>query len=123
MTPLPDPIIPTSPISHLRYEWLETLPSFNLGLLLTNEELRIATGLRLRCEIVTPTSCVLYETHIDSLVHPLHCRFSKCRLSRHHANNSIINRTLKSSNIPSTLEASDLSPDNQTRPNGSPETI
>ncbi|XP_065318868.1 peroxidasin homolog pxn-2-like [Gordionus sp. m RMFG-2023] len=91
------------PICHLGYEWLETIPSS--GLLLINEELRIAIGLRLGCDIVTPTTCVLCESHIDSLGHhPLHCRFSKGRLPRHYAINSIINRTLRSTNTPSTLE-------------------
>ncbi|CAK9291852.1 unnamed protein product, partial [Gordionus sp. m RMFG-2023] len=91
----------------------------NLGLLLTNEELRIAIGFRLGCDIVTPTTCVLCESHIDSLGHhPLHCRFSKGRLPRHYAINSIINRTLRSTNTPSTLEPTGLSSDNQTRPDG-----
>ncbi|CAK9295356.1 unnamed protein product [Gordionus sp. m RMFG-2023] len=101
------------------YEWLKALPSSNLGLLLTNEELRIAIGLRLGCNILANSICTLCSQPVDCFGHhPLHCRFSKGRHSRHSAVNGTIFRALRSAQIPATLEPCSLSTENNIRPDG-----
>ncbi|XP_065319111.1 uncharacterized protein LOC135927101 [Gordionus sp. m RMFG-2023] len=101
------------------YEWLEAFPSSNLGLLLTNEELRIAIGLRLDCNILANSTCTLCFQPVDCFGHhPLHCRFSKGRHSRHSAVNGTILRALRSAQIPATLELCGLSTENNIRPDG-----
>ncbi|CAK9293821.1 unnamed protein product [Gordionus sp. m RMFG-2023] len=93
--------------------WLEALPSSNLRLLLTNEELRIAIGLRLGCKILANSLCTLCSQPVDCFGHHfLHCRFSKGRHSRHSAVNCTIFRALRSAQIPATLEPCGLSTEN-----------
>ncbi|XP_065318858.1 uncharacterized protein LOC135926853 [Gordionus sp. m RMFG-2023] len=87
------------------YEFLETIPSNNLDLLLTADKLRFAIGLRLNYEIVLPYQCKHCETSVDRKGrHCLHCRFCRGRFPRHTNCNDIILSALKSTGIPSRLE-------------------
>ncbi|CAK9293021.1 unnamed protein product [Gordionus sp. m RMFG-2023] len=98
---------------------METIPSNNLDLLLTADELRFAIGLRLNCEIVLPYQCKHCETSVDRKGrHCLHCRFCRGRFPRHTNCNDIILRALKSAGIPSRLEPTSIFRSDGKRPDG-----
>ena len=68
-----------------------------------------AVGLRLGCKIVRNHQCRCGQTCDELGHHDLSCRFSAGRHSRHHEVNSIIQRALGSSHVPSVLEPSEFS--------------
>ncbi|XP_065315420.1 uncharacterized protein LOC135924293 [Gordionus sp. m RMFG-2023] len=101
------------------YEWLEALPSRNLGNLLSDEQLRVAIGHRLGCNIVQPHTCIKCKTLVDSKGrHGLNCIYSQGRHARHAAINLAISRSLTRARIPNILEPTNLSLDDGLRPDG-----
>ncbi|XP_065319098.1 uncharacterized protein LOC135927089 [Gordionus sp. m RMFG-2023] len=99
------------------YEWLEALPSRNLGNLLSDEQLRVAIGHRLGCNIVQPHTCIKCKTLVDSKGrHGLNCIYSQGRHARHAAINLAISRSLTRARIPNILEPTNLSLDDGLRP-------
>jgi hypothetical protein len=76
--------------------WLHAIPSPNIGILLDNTSFQVCIGLRLGCNLCTPHIC----------------------FSRHTEINSIINRSLTSIHVNSTLEPNGLSRDDGKRPDG-----
>ena len=99
-------------------DWLSATPSSCLGLKLSNEQLRIATSLRLGAPISLPHQCRCSADVSELATHHLSCRFSAGRHSRHASLNQIVKQALSTVNIPSTLEPTGLSRDDGKRPDG-----
>jgi hypothetical protein len=84
--------------------WLHAIPSPNIGTLLDNTSLQVCIGLRLGCNLCTPHICKC-NAKVDEIgTHGLSCFKSSGRFSRHTEINSIINRSLTSIHVNSTLE-------------------
>jgi hypothetical protein len=84
--------------------WLHAIPSPNIGTLLDNTSFQVCIGLRLGCNLCTPHICKC-NAKVDEIgIHGLSCSKSSGRFSRHTEINSIINRSLTSIHVNSTLE-------------------
>jgi hypothetical protein len=91
-------------------------PSPNIGTLLDNTFFQVCIGLRLGCNLCTPHICKC-NAKVDEIGnHGLSCSKSSGRFSRHTEINSIINRSLTSIQVNSTLEPNGLSRDDGKRP-------
>jgi hypothetical protein len=98
--------------------WLHAIPSPNIGTLLDNTFFQVCIGLRLGCNLCTPHICKC-NAKVDEIgIHGLSCSKSSGRFSRHTEINSIINRSLTSIHVNSTLEPNGLSRDDGKRPDG-----
>jgi hypothetical protein len=98
--------------------WLHAIPSPNIGTLLDNTSFQVCIGLRLGCNLCTPHICKC-NAKVDEIgIHGLSCSKSSGRFSRHTEINSIINRSLTSIHVNSTLEPNGLSRDDGKRPDG-----
>jgi hypothetical protein len=98
--------------------WLHAIPSPNIGTLLDNTSFQVCIGLRLGCNLCTPHICKC-NAKVDEIgTHGLSCFKSSGRFSRHTEINSIINRSLTSIHVNSTLEPNGLSRDDGKRPDG-----
>jgi hypothetical protein len=98
--------------------WLQAIPSPNIGTLLDNTSFQVCIGLRLGCNLCTPHFCKC-NAKVDEIgIHGLSCSKSSGRFSRHTEINSIINRSLTSIHVNSTLESNGLSGDDGKRPDG-----
>ncbi|KAH0810802.1 hypothetical protein GEV33_011989 [Tenebrio molitor] len=98
--------------------WLHAIPSPNIGTLLDNTSFQVCIGLRLGCDLCTPHICKC-NAKVDEIgTHSLSCFKSSGRFSRHTEINSIINRSLTSIHVNSTLEPNGLSRDDGKRPDG-----
>jgi hypothetical protein len=98
--------------------WLHAIPSPNIGTLLDNTSFQVCIGLRLVCNLCTPHFCK-FNAKVDEIgIHGLSCSKSSGRFSRHTEINSIINRSLTSIHVNSTLEPNGLSRDDGKRPDG-----
>lgn len=98
--------------------WLSALPSSNLGLKLTDAQVKTAMGSRLGSRLCEPHVCVCGKD-VDSFgQHGLSCRRSAGRFSRHTALNLIVKQALGSVHIPSILEPPGLSTTDGKRPDG-----
>jgi hypothetical protein len=98
--------------------WLNALPFANLGLLLGNEELRIAVGLRLGAPLVRAHTCVCGSEVGQDGHHGLACRRSAGRHRRHALANDVIVRAIRSTDVHAELEPSRLLRDDLKRPDG-----
>jgi hypothetical protein len=98
--------------------WLHAIPSPNIGTLLDNTSFQVCIGLRLGCNLCTPHICKC-NAKVDEIgTHGLSCFKSSGRFSRHTEINSIINRSLTSIHVNSTLEPNGLSRNDGKRPDG-----
>jgi hypothetical protein len=98
--------------------WLHAIPSPNIFTLLDNTSFQVCIGLRLGCNLCTPHICKC-NAKVDEIgTHGLSCFKSSGRFSRHTEINSIINRSLTSIHVNSTLEPNGLSRDDGKRPDG-----
>ena len=89
--------------------WLNALPITSVGLRMEDDVIRIAAGLGLGAPLCHPHSCRLCGRAVDSFAtHGLSCAKSTKRHFRHTAINNIIQRSLSSAKIPSSLEPSSL---------------
>jgi hypothetical protein len=94
--------------------WLRAIPSPNIGTLLDNTSFQVCIGLRLG----TPHICKC-NAKVDVIgIHGLSCSKSSGKFSRHNEINSIINRSLTSIHVNSTLEPNGLSRDDGKCPDG-----
>jgi hypothetical protein len=84
--------------------WLQALPSSNLGLKLTDMQLRVSVALRLGSKLCEPHECICCTQVEENGLHGLSCRKSAGRFSRHSLLNDIVRRTLGSVHIPALLE-------------------
>jgi hypothetical protein len=91
--------------------WLHAIRSPNIGTLLDNTSFQVCIGLRLGHNLCTPHICKC-KAKVDEIgIHGLSC-------SRHTEINSIVNRSLISIHVNSTLEPNGLTRDDGKRPNG-----
>ena len=106
-----------SPIANKRLEqcaskysgsWLEALPSNNLGLRLTNQQLSIAAGLRLGCPIVKANVCECGSQNDSYGIHGLSCKMGPGKHFRHASCNKIISLALLKAKVPNSLEPNDF---------------
>jgi hypothetical protein len=98
--------------------WLHAIPSPNIGTLLDNTSFQVCIGLRLGCNLCTPHICKCNAKVDEISIHSVSCFKSSGRFSRHTEINSIINRSLTSIHVNSTLETNGLSRDDGKRPDG-----
>jgi hypothetical protein len=96
--------------------WLDAIPSPNIGTLLDNNSVQVCIGLRLGCKLCTPHICKCNAKVREIGIHGLSCYKSSGRFSRHTEINCIINRSLTSIHVNSTLEPNGLSRDDGKRP-------
>ena len=87
-------------------QWLNVIPCKNLRLKLSNQQIRIAIGLRLGKDVT------------EDGWHGLSCLKSAGRFSRHSNLNALIKQSLSSTHIPSVLEPRHLYRTDQKRPDG-----
>ena len=98
--------------------WLHALPSASVGLRLSNEEARIAAGLRLGAPIVRPHTCRCGQSVLADGVHGLSCKKSAGRHLRHALANDVIARGFRSADTPADLEPTGLLRGDGKRPDG-----
>jgi hypothetical protein len=95
-----------------------TFSSPNIGTLLDNTSFQICTGLRLGSNPYTPHICKC-NAKVDEIgIQGLSCSKSSAIFSKHTEINSIINRSLTSIHVNSTLEPNGLFRDDAKRPDG-----
>ena len=99
-------------------EWLNALPSSNLGLKLTDNQLRVAAGLRLGVAVTAPHKCWCGSAMDKLGHHALSCRKSAGRFARHTEVNEIIQLAMRTAKVPATLEPAGLSRSDGKRPDG-----
>ena len=99
-------------------QWLNVNPCKNLRLKLSNQQLRIAIGLRLGSKICERHKCVCGKDVTEDSWHGLSCLKSAGRFSRHSNLNALIKQSLSSTHIPSVLEPRHLYRTDQKRPDG-----
>ena len=99
-------------------QWLNVIPCKNLRLKLSNQQLRIAIGLRLGSKICERHKCVCGKDVTEDGWHGLSCLKSAGRFSRHSNLNALIKQSLSSTHIPSVLEPRHLYRTDQKRPDG-----
>ena len=99
--------------------WINALPISAVGLRMNDDEVQLATALRLGAPICHPYKCHLCGHDVDQYAtHGLSCYRNTGRHFRHAAINNIIHRSLATANIPSRLEPSGLSRSDGKRPDG-----
>ena len=101
-----------------RFQWLNVIPCKNLSLKLSNQQVRIAIGLRLGSKICERHKCVCGKDVTEDGWHGLPCLKSAGRFSRHSNLNALIKLCLSSIHIPSVLEPRHLYKTDQKRPDG-----
>ena len=99
-------------------DWLNALPSVNLGLKLNDSQFRIACALRLGAKICHSHKCVCGKEVSSDGIHGLSCKNSAGRHPRHSACNDIIKRSLCSADISATREPLGVSRVDGKRPDG-----
>ena len=99
-------------------QWLNVIPCKNLRLKLSNQQLRIAIGLRLGSKICERHKCVCGKDVTEDGWHGLSCLKSAGRFSRHSNLNALKKQSLSSTHIPSVLEPRHLYRTDQKRPDG-----
>ena len=99
--------------------WIHALPISAVGLRMTDDEVQIASALRLGAPICLPHKCSLCGQDVNQYAtHGLSCQRSSGCHFRHAAINNIIHRSLAAANIPSRLEPSGLLRSDGKRPDG-----
>ena len=98
--------------------WLRALPSSALGLLLSDEEVRISVGLRLGAPIVRAHKCGCGAAVSTDGHHGLACKRSAGRLLRHRLANDTLLRAFRGCEVPAELEPPRLSRGDGKRPDG-----
>ena len=99
-------------------QWLNVIPCKNLNLKLTDQQLRIAIGLRLGAKLCEKHKCVCGKEVDTYGLHGLSCTKSAGRFSRHANLNALFKQTLSSIKIPSILEPSNMFRTDGKRPDG-----
>jgi Reverse transcriptase (RNA-dependent DNA polymerase) len=99
-------------------DWLSTIPVTACGLVLTNEAVRVAVGLRLGLDLCAPHECQCGEMTDTRGHHGLVCRRSTGRAARHFALNDLVWRALARADIPSSKEPPGLIRTDGKRPDG-----
>ena len=80
--------------------WLNVVPSKNLGLKLTDQQLRISLSLRLGTKVCEKHTCRCGKLVEENGHHGLSCARSAGRFSRHHNLNTLVKQALSSIKVP-----------------------
>ena len=99
-------------------DWLVALPIASCGLVLDNEAVRVAVGLRLGLDLCSPHTCHCGEHVGPDGHHGFVCRKAMGRSMRHHTINDIIWRALLKADVPSVKEPTGLFRSDGKRPDG-----
>ena len=99
-------------------DWLLTPPVTALGLRLSDEEIRIAAGIRLGARLCEPHLCHCGERVDARGLHGIACKKNAGRQQRHSMLNDIIWRSFGRANIPSKKEPLGLLREDGKRPDG-----
>ena len=91
-------------------QWLNVIPCKNLLLKRSNQQLRIAIGLRLGSKICERHKCVCGKDVTEDGWHGLSCLKSARRFSRHSNLNALIKQSLSSTRIPSVFHDTSTGP-------------
>ena len=94
------------------------MPSRNLGLHMSDEQLRIAVSFRLGAPICSSHICWCGAKIEADESHAVVCLRSRSRHVRHHLGNEIIHKALQSAHIPAELEPAIMLRDDNKRPDG-----
>ena len=94
------------------------MPISSCDLRLDNEAVRISVGLRLRCRLVEPHTCVCGKQVDARGLHGLSCHKSAGRTTRHNFINDVIYRALNKAGVPSIKEPSGVLRSDGKRPDG-----
>ena len=98
--------------------WLNVVPSKNLDLKLTDQQLRISLSLRLGAKICEKHTCRCGKLVEENGNHGLSCARIAGRFSKHHNLNTLVNQALSSIKVPSILEPNGLTRTDGKRPDG-----
>ena len=98
--------------------WLNVLPSKNLCLKVTDQQLRISLSLRLGAKTCQKHTCRCGKLVEENGHHGFSCARSAGRFSRHHNLNTLVDQALSSIKIPSILEPNGLTRTDGKRPDG-----
>ena len=98
--------------------WIHTLPIRNLGLCLSDREIRVAAGLRLGAQVVRQHTCVCLNTVDIYGHHGLACRRSAGRHRRHAMANDVLVRAIRAVEVHAELEPHLLLSDKGKRADG-----
>ena len=98
--------------------WLNVVPSKNLSLKLTDQQLRISLTLRLGANLCKKHTCRCGKLVEENGHHGLSCTRSTGRFSRHHNFNTLVKQALSSIKVPSILEPIGLTWSDGKRPDG-----
>ena len=98
--------------------WLNVVPSKNLGLNLTDQQLRFSLSLRLGSKICEKHTCRCGKLVEENGRHGLSCARSARRFARHHNLNTLVKQALSSIKVPSILEPYGLTRTDGKRPDG-----
>ena len=99
-------------------DWLYALPVASCGMLLDNEAVRVAIGLRLGLELCVPRQCHC-GTQVDAFGrHAFVCKKAPNRSVRHHALNQRVARAFSAAAIPNSKEPLGLCRSDGKRPDG-----
>ena len=98
--------------------WLQALPIPNLGLKLSDEELRTAASLRLGSQVIQEHICVCGGKADAKGQHALSCHKLSGRRFRHDAVNNLIQRAFNSAGVEAVREPVGLSTSDNLRPDG-----
>ena len=99
-------------------DWLNAPPMSAIGLRMSNEAVRVATGLRLGANLCSPHTCRCSAAVDARGSHGLSCQRSAGRQLRHSQLNNIINRAMGRAGIASSREPSGLVIGTCLRPDG-----
>lgn len=98
--------------------WLQALPIPNLGLKLSDEELRTAASLRLGTPVIQEHTCLCGGKADSKGQHALSCHKLSGRRYRHDAVNNLIQRAFNSAGVEALREPVGLSASDNLRPDG-----
>ena len=80
-------------------DWIHAIPSDNCGLLLDDETLRIAVGVRLGSALCLPYTCICGASIDEKCLHSFACKKNSGRYIRHSILNDVIWRSLSRAKI------------------------
>ena len=99
-------------------DWLLAPPITAVGLRMTNETIRIATGMSLGISICETHLCPCGKHAESRGIHGISCRHSTARISRHNMVNDIVWRAIQRAKNPAAKEPPGLQRSDSKRPDG-----
>jgi len=99
-------------------DWLSAVPISACGLRLSDEEVRVAVGLRLGTELGQAHQCICGDTVDTRGSHAFSCRHNPGRTQRHHFINDLVWRAMMRAGIPAVKEPNGLNRSDGKRPDG-----